>query len=269
MATYAIGDIQGCYKSLKRLLKHIGFNQKQDRLFLVGDLVNRGPNSLDVLRWAYDLQDRVVTVLGNHDLHLLALALGVKAVRRKKHTLDKVLEAKDADALVFWLQEQPLMYKEGRLVLVHGGILPAWSIQEAKTYAKETEKILRSKRAADLLEYWYTADGTSWRDSLEGYERHATILNAFTRIRVCKNPHLMDFDFTGKPEDAPFGLKPWFDFDERRHSQYTVIFGHWAALGLRIASHIIALDTGCIWGGSLTAVRLEDGAIFSHHSEES
>lgn len=267
MATYAIGDIQGCYKTLKRLLKRISFNRKQDRIFLVGDLVNRGPNSLDVLRWAKDSDRQVVAVLGNHDLHLLAIALGV-STRFSKKTLEHILRAKDRDDLLEWLVKRPLIHKEGRLVLVHAGILPAWSIDEAMKNVHKTEKLIRSKKAAEFLKAWHKSDASKWSDNLEGFERHAVVLNACTRMRLCRNLKEMDLSFTGPPEDAPAGLKPWFGISGRKSVDHTVIFGHWSALGVRVAHNVIALDSGCVWGGTLTALRLEDGAIFSEPSAE-
>lgn len=265
MATYAIGDIQGCYKTLKKLLKRISFDRKNDRLFLVGDLVNRGPNSLDVLRWAKDMGNRVVSVLGNHDLHLLATAAGVASGRNQK-TLAPVLRAKDRDDLLEWLVQRPLLYREGRLLLVHAGILPAWTVEEALACARKAEKVIRGKKSAEFLKKWYKLEATKWSDKLEGFERHAVALNVFTRMRMCRNAHEMELSFTGKPEDAPRGYKPWFDIASRKSADHTVIFGHWAALGLRITSSVIALDSGCVWGGTLTALRLEDGAVFSENS---
>jgi len=267
MATYAIGDIQGCYKTLKRLLKRISFDRKQDRIFLAGDLVNRGPNSLDVLRWAKDSGSKVISVLGNHDLHLLALSLGVANGKRQK-TLEPILRAKDRDDLLKWLSKRPLIYKEGRIVLVHAGILPAWSIEEAMKLAKKTEKLIHSKKAKDFLKKWYKIEGTEWSKSLEGFEKHAVVLNACTRMRLCRSLSEMDLKFTGTPEDAPRGLKPWFAISGRKSENHTILFGHWAALGIRVMHNVVALDSGCVWGGSLTAIRLEDGAIFSEPSAE-
>jgi bis(5'-nucleosyl)-tetraphosphatase (symmetrical) len=204
MATYAIGDIQGCYKTLKKLLKRISCDRKTDRIFLVGDLVNRGPNSLDVLRWAKDMGNRVVSVLGNHDLHLLALAAGV-ATGRSQKTLAQVLRAKDRDDLLEWLVRRPLLYREGRLVLVHAGVLPTWTVDEALEYARKAEKVIRGKKSAEFLKKWYKLEANKWSDKLEGFDRHAVVLNAFTRMRLCRNASEMELSFTGKPEDAPKG----------------------------------------------------------------
>ena len=266
MATYAIGDIQGCYKTLKKLLKKVSFSPKQDRIFLVGDLVNRGSHSLDVLRWAKDLGKRVVSVLGNHDIHLIALYLGV--ANRSAKTLTDILHAKDCDDLLQWLMHRPLLHKEGRIVLVHAGILPAWSIDEALKHARKTEKIIQSKKAGEFLKKWYKTETTKWSDKLEDYERYFVVLNALTRMRLCKNAHEMELSFTGKPEDAPKGLHPWYTTPGRKSVDHTILFGHWAALGLRLTSNVISLDTGCVWGGALTALRLEDGAVFSEPSAE-
>ncbi len=267
MATYAIGDIQGCYKTLRRLLDRISFHRKSDRIFLVGDLVNRGPDSLDVLRWAVELGDRVISVLGNHDLHLLAIAAGVSVGRRQK-TLDKVLRAKDCDVLLEWLRNRPLLYREGRLAVVHAGILPAWSVDVAAKHARKVEKIIRGKKFADLMRYCYKEPAFVWNDGLEGLERHAVVLNAFTRMRLCRSLYEMDLNFAGTPEEGPRGEKPWFQVGGRKAEDHTIIFGHWASMGLHVTQNVIALDSGCVWGGSLTAMRLEDGGIFSEPSVE-
>ena len=269
MATFAIGDIQGCYKTLKRLLKRISFDRKQDRIFLAGDLVNRGPNSLDVLRWARDSDANIVSVLGNHDIHLLALSLGVAIGGRRQKTLEPILKAKDCDDLLKWLSKRPLIYKEGRMVLVHAGILPAWTVAESMKYAHKIEKILNGKKCTEFLKKYYKQDITKWSNSLEGFEKNAFVLNACTRMRLCKNQNEIDLTYTGAPESAPNTLKPWFDFPKRKSSDHTIIFGHWAALGVMVTKNVIALDSGCVWGGSLTALRLEDGALFSEPSAES
>lgn len=262
MSTYAIGDVQGCYKTLKRLLKRISFDRKHDRIFLVGDLVNRGPDSLDVLRWVSDQGSHVIAVLGNHDLHLLAISMDV-ANGKKEKTLQKILRAKDRDDLLDWLRHRPLMVREGCVVFVHAGLLPAWTVDEALILAKQAEKIIRGKKAPDFFKKWYKIDASDWSNSLDGDKRHAVVLNAFTRMRMCRGLSEMDLSYTGTIEKAPKGLKPWFNVPGRKSVDHTIVFGHWSALGLHVSSNVIALDTGCVWGGSLTAIRLEDGAIAS------
>jgi bis(5'-nucleosyl)-tetraphosphatase (symmetrical) len=261
MATYAIGDIQGCYRTLKRLLKRIAFHPQNDRILLVGDLVNRGPNSLDVLRWASGLGERVISVLGNHDIHLIAMAKGVSEIRRTK-ILDQVLRARDSDKLIKWLRKRPIMYREHQFILVHAGILPAWTISEAEHEARKLEELIQGNTCATFLKFCYRSQSHIWHSELSGLEKSAVALNAFTRMRMCKSPNEMEFAFAGKPSDAPEGLTPWFQVKGRHEHGRVIIFGHWAALGLRVLPHTIALDSGCVWGQYLTAYRIDDGAIF-------
>jgi bis(5'-nucleosyl)-tetraphosphatase (symmetrical) len=265
MATYAIGDIQGCYRTLKRLLKQIAFDPKNDRIFLVGDLVNRGPDSLDVLRWASDLTESVFTVLGNHDIHLIAMAQGINELKRPK-SLEQVLRARDADKLVKWLRKRPVMHREDRFIFVHAGLLPAWSVEEAEVEARKLEELIGGSTSATFLKFWYSQQADTWDDALSGLEKSAVALNAFTRMRMCRNAREMELAFTGKPEEAPKGLTPWYQVKERGSSAFTIVFGHWASLSLRVTPQIIALDSGCVWGQFLTAIRLEDGAIFIERS---
>jgi bis(5'-nucleosyl)-tetraphosphatase (symmetrical) len=261
MATYAIGDIQGCYKTLRRLLKRISFKPESDRVLLVGDLVNRGPDSLDVLRWASDLGNRVISVLGNHDIHLLAMSQGVTQVRTTRF-LEQVLQARDADKLIKWLRRRPIMYREHQFVLVHAGLLPAWTTLEAENEARKLEELIQGNTCANFLKFCYRADAHIWHNELSGLEKSAVALNAFTRMRMCKSEREMEFLFTGKPEEAPAGLTPWFQIKSKDAREQTVVFGHWARLGLRVTPKYIALDSGCVWGQYLTAYRMEDGAIF-------
>jgi bis(5'-nucleosyl)-tetraphosphatase (symmetrical) len=265
MATYAIGDIQGCFRTLKRLLKRIAFNPDNDRVFLVGDLVNRGPDSLDVLRWASDLGSRAICVLGNHDIHLIAMAQGVSEIKRTKF-LEQVLRARDADKLIKWLRKRPLMYREHNFVLVHAGVLPAWTLGEAEIEARKLEELIQGNTCATFLKFCYRSQANMWREDLSGLEKSAVALNAFTRMRMCRSAHEMEFTFAGKTEDAPEGLTPWFQVKTKHPREHIVVFGHWAALGLRVTPHIIALDSGCVWGQFLTAYRMEDGAIFCEPS---
>ena len=258
MSCYAIGDVQGCHVTLCRLLDRVRFDPAQDRLWLTGDLVNRGPRSLEVLRWARGLGDRVTTVLGNHDLHLVGRALGLRPPR-KTDTLDPVLEAADGAELVAWLRERPLLHREGSFVLVHAGLLPEWTVRDAEALARETEGLLRGDR---VRRAFAGEGGNSWSSTLEGTRRQRMALRIFTRLRTWSPVDGRFCGFSGAPEEAPPGCVPWFEGEHRRGQECTVIFGHWAALGFRMLPGLLALDSGCVWGGNLTAVRLEDRAVF-------
>lgn len=261
MSTYAIGDIQGCFLTLQKLLERLAFDPGRDRLWLVGDLVNRGPRSLEVLRWAHDLGDRVVAVLGNHDLHLLARAAGVARPRRRD-SLEEVLKAPDREALLDWLRQRPLLHREGELSLVHGGLDPSWSLEEAEGLAREAEGALRGPRCREALALIYSGRPERWESSATGAERLQSILHILTRIRVCHPDGRIDFAFKGEPEAAPQGFLPWYEIPGRKSRGATLVFGHWAALGLRLMPDALALDTGCAWGRELTALRLEDRQVF-------
>lgn len=261
MAIYAIGDIQGCYNELQQLLEKIHFDAAQDRLWLVGDLVNRGPDSLRVLRLVKSLGDRAITVLGNHDLHLLAVAAG-EAELHRGDTLDEVLSAPDCDELLVWLRHQRLLYAEAGYVLVHAGLLPQWSVTQALGLAQEVEQALRGDDYAVFFEHMYGNSPHGWRDDHRGYKRLRVIANALTRMRICTPQGDMEFKFKGEVEKVPHGYLPWFDLPGRKSAEATVIFGHWSALGLQVRGDVIALDTGCLWGGPLTAIRLEDRQLF-------
>ena len=261
MAIYAIGDIQGCYAELQQLLEQIRFDPAQDKLWLVGDLVNRGPDSLRVLRLVKSLGDNVVTVLGNHDLHLLAVAEGAAELHRTD-TLDEVLSAPDRDELLTWLRQQRLLHTEGDYVLVHAGLLPQWSVKQAAGLANEVERALRGDDYATFFARMYGNAPHNWNDELDGYKRLRVITNAFTRLRICTLQGEMEFKFKGEVEKIPEGYVPWFEVPERKSRKATVIFGHWSALGLKVTPNVIALDTGCLWGGPMTAIRLEDRQLF-------
>lgn len=257
MATYAIGDVQGCYRELRELLEKIRFDPSRDRLWFVGDLVNRGPASLDTLRFVRSLGESAVVVLGNHDLYLLKLARSGAAVRKRADTLQQVLEASDRDDLIEWLRHRPLMHLENGFALVHAGLLPAWSAQQARALAQEVERMLSGPDWGQLLEHLWGNRPRAWDPALRGWDRLRVIVNAMTRMRFCSRDGRMEFDTKGVPEKAPYGHIPWFDHPERRSQNVTVVFGHWSALGLKITENLIALDTGCIWGEKLTAVCLE------------
>jgi len=262
MATYAIGDIQGCYLTLQRLLERCAFDSVQDRLWLAGDLVNRGPRSLDVLRWAHASRERVTTILGNHDLNLLARAAGV---RKAKHSdsLDGILNASDRDELLDWLRRQPFLHREGSFVMTHAGLLPGWTIPQAAELAHEVETALRGPDFAALLAASLEQSWDCWSDELARPDRLCVTLSALTRLRTCTPAGRMCLDFTGPPELAPPGCRPWFALRAEQHTEEdtTFLFGHWAALGLHVTRHAVGLDSACVYGRQLTAFRLEDREI--------
>ena len=261
MAIYAVGDVQGCHAELVRLLEKISFNPATDRLWLVGDLVNRGPGSLEVLRMVKSLGDSAITVLGNHDLHLLAVAEGVAELSRND-TLDEILNAPDRDELLTWLRNQRLLYAEDGYVLVHAGLLPQWSVAQAENLAREVEYALRGDDFVIFLARMYGNVPHTWDNNLTGYKRLRVIVNAFTRMRICTKEGEMEFRFKGEVENIPAGYLPWFDVPKRASRDATAIVGHWSALGLLLRKDVIALDTGCLWGGPMSAIRLEDRKLF-------
>ncbi len=259
MALYAIGDIQGCADALERLLDEIAFDPAQDRLWVAGDLVNRGPASAAVLRRLMGLGGRVDAVLGNHDLHLLGRALGVRR-RGRRDTLDPLLDARDREAMIGWLLRRPLLHREGDRVLIHAGLHPDWSLDDAEALAREAERWIRGPDAGAVLAGG--PGGDLWSPALEGAERARTVVNVLTRMRTLAPDGALDLDFSGPLDRLPPGRVPWFRVPGRRTRGATVVCGHWAALGLHRGDGILALDTGCVWGGSLTACRLDDGAVF-------
>ena len=268
MSTYAIGDIQGCFDTLQALLLRIGYRRGRDRLWLAGDLVNRGPRSLEVLRWARAQGESVVSVLGNHDLHLLARAAGV-AGTRKRDTLEAVLAAADREALVEWLRRRPLLHREGPWLLVHAGLLPSWTVAHAERAARAAEEVLRGAAWRALLERWGSGPAAPWtatEEALPPLQRQALTLHLLTRLRMLHPGGEPDYAYAGPPAEGPPGLVPWFS---RWHDPHvTVLFGHWAALGRHSEPGIEALDSGCVWGGALTALRLEDRAVFAEPARE-
>ena len=256
MTRYAIGDVQGCDQELRALLKKIGFNADRDRLWFVGDLVNRGPGSLATLRLVRALGDNAVVVLGNHDLHLLALAHGSER-RRKSDTLDEVLAARDRTALLEWLLSRPLAHAEGTDLMVHAGLVPQWSVALALQLAAEVSRaLLRNPR--QLFEHMYGNEPDRWEEDLAGYERLRFTINVLTRLRLCTADGRVDVAIKGEPPPPPSPLRPWFEHRERASRTARVIFGHWSALGLVQKAGVVGLDTGCVWGGSLTAFDLDE-----------
>ncbi|TXT20521.1 MAG: bis(5'-nucleosyl)-tetraphosphatase (symmetrical) [Gallionellaceae bacterium] len=261
MATYAVGDIQGCCAEFRQLLDLMRFDPSADQLWLVGDLVNRGPDSAGVLRLVKSLGAAALTVLGNHDLHLLAVAEG-EVESHHSDTLGDVLAAPDRDELLAWLREQRLLHVEGNHLLVHAGLLPDWSVTRAQQLAGEVEAALRGPDYRKFLAHMYGNHPDHWDDGLTGYKRLRVITNACTRMRICTPLGGMEFKFKGLAQNVPAGYLPWFEVPGRASAGATVICGHWSALGLKIAPDVIALDTGCLWGGPLSAVRLEDRKLF-------
>jgi bis(5'-nucleosyl)-tetraphosphatase (symmetrical) len=257
MATYAIGDLQGCFDPLQELLGEIGFRESADLLWFVGDLVNRGPQSLETLRFVKSLKDRAIVVLGNHDLHLLIVAED-HAKAHRQDTLETILEAPDREELLTWLRGLPLMHVEDEYAMVHAGLLPSWSIGKALDLARETEHALQGPDWRALMAHMYGNQPDHWDDALSGYERMRVIINAMTRMRVCTPEGRMEFSHKGRLEDIAPGYVPWFAAPGRKSANATVICGHWSALGLLARKNLLALDSGCFWGGQLTAVRLED-----------
>jgi len=255
MALYLIGDVQGCDAALAHLLDVIAFSPSRDRLVLLGDLVNRGPDSLAVLRRAMALQDAAACLLGNHDLHLLAVAQGIRQPHRSD-TLEDILNAPDCDVLLDWVRQRPLALHEAGVLMVHAGVLPQWTAQQTLALAHEVEEALRSPDWGAFLTVMYGNQPDRWDDMLRGPERLRAIVNALTRLRFCTPDGRMDFKAKGGMDDAPPGLLPWFDVPERRTQDTVIAFGHWSALGWLNRADVLGLDTGCVWGGCLTAVRL-------------
>ncbi|SOD18890.1 symmetrical bis(5'-nucleosyl)-tetraphosphatase [Nitrosomonas ureae] len=261
MATYAIGDLQGCFTEFQRLIDLIRFDPMQDRLWLVGDIVNRGPDSLSLLRYIKQAGDAILMVLGNHDLHLLTVAAG-KAKNLSNDTIQPILDAPDREELLHWLRHQKLFHSEGHYTMVHAGLLPSWSISQAEQLAREVECALQQDNAQELLSRMYGDEPNYWQDEWADYMRLRVIVNAMTRMRVCTSEGKMNFTYKGNLQSVPSGYFPWFNVPNRVSQNTTIICGHWSALGLHITDNIIALDTGCVWGGQLTAIRLEDRRVF-------
>jgi len=259
MATYAIGDVQGCCDELEALLRQLKFDPSVDRLWFVGDLVNRGPRSLDALRFVRRLGDAAVTVLGNHDLHLLAIARGSAHLRPADRALEPILEADDRDSLLDWLQSRPMLHHDAALgfTMIHAGLPPQWDIALARRCAAELESALRSERSGRLFAKMYGNQPDRWRDDLEGTDRLRFITNALTRLRVCDASGRLLLKLKGPPGKMPADAIPWFEAPGRRWDGARIVCGHWSALGYHDAGGVLALDTGCVWGGTLTAQRLD------------
>lgn len=261
MATIAIGDVQGCYDQLMRLLERAGFDERRDVLWFVGDLVNRGPQSLATVRFVKGLGKRAVTVLGNHDLNLLAVAEGI----RKPHYGDTdgdVLAAPDRDELLAWLRQRNMMHAENGYAMVHAGLLPQWNISQALALAREVEAALAGPGYRQFLRDMYGNEPARWRDDLAGADRLRIIVNAMARMRLTNSDGVLELDYKLGLDGMPRGYVPWYDAPNRASRGTTIIFGHWAALGLLVREDVVCLDSGCVWGRALSALRLEDRRLF-------
>jgi len=262
MARYAIGDIQGCYHSLMHLVEQVDFQPGRDTLWLVGDLINRGTGSLAVLRWVFAHREHVKTVLGNHDLHTIAVAHHIKPPHRFD-TLSELLSAADGAELLQWLRQQPLMVLEDDFAMLHAGLYPQWRLPQARALAGEVEAVLQSPDYVSFLQQMYGNQPAAWSDALTGIDRLRAITNAFTRMRLLDADGVMEFAFKGELPDIPAGYMPWFMAPDRQsaHDTQVILFGHWSALGLYQGHGVMGLDTGCLWGRQLTAYYLETGQI--------
>ncbi len=259
MAHFAIGDIQGCFFELQKLLDKINFDPSQDWLWFTGDLVNRGPHSLETLRFVKALGERAVTVLGNHDLHLLAVAYGQPY--KHQEDLADILEAPDRQELIQWLRRRPLLHCDGRYCMLHAGLPPQWDMEEASQYAKEVEAMLQGEQMPEFIRHMYGDTPVHWSEDLTGWDRLRFIVNCLTRLRYCDREGNLALNYTGPPGSQPAHLIPWFRVPGRKSEGREIIFGHWSALGFVAENGCYGIDTGCLWGGQLTALRL-DGEMY-------
>ena len=257
MAVYAIGDVQGCFTELEQLLKKIRFNSNSDQLWFVGDLVNRGPQSLETVQFVQSLGNAVKCVLGNHDIHLIACYSGAQTCKPSS-SLNQILEHSDADEIIHWFRTIPLLHHDSSLdwTMVHAGMLPQWDLSLAQNCAKEVEKKLQAKGYQEFIANVYGEIPNQWDDNLQGADRWRVIINAFTRLRLCDLDGNMDFAFKGPLGEQDEHLLAWFDVP-RQSENLNIVFGHWSALGLKQTHNLLGLDTGCLWGSFLTAARLD------------
>lgn len=257
MAIYAIGDVQGCFDELLELLDEISFNPELDQLWFAGDLVNRGPKSVEVLRFVKNLGERAVVVLGNHDFHLLAVAHGC-GKKLRQDTLQQVLDAPDSDELISWLRHRPLLHHDETTgyTMVHAGLPPGWNLSEARQYAAEVETLMRSDEFGQFLEVMYSNLPDIWSDGLKGLDRIRFIVNCFSRLRYCDQAGRLALQYKDAPGSQPDGVVPWFDVNGRRSADESIVFGHWSTLGVGLRKSTWSLDSGCLWGGKLTALKL-------------
>jgi len=261
LAQYAIGDLQGCYEPFRRLLDKLAFDPAKDRVWLTGDLVNRGPKSGKTLRFVKSLGEAAITVLGNHDLHLLAIANDINATNRKNDSLREILVDDGGAELIDWLRMQPLAHYSPKLntLMVHAGIPPQWTVKKTLRRAKEVERALRADNYVEFLKQMYGDLPDEWSGTLRGEARLRYIVNALTRMRMLTLDQRLEFSHNGPPVPASAGLKPWFEASNAKWRGTRIVFGHWSALGLVVENDLIAVDTGCVWGRQLTAVRLDKG----------
>lgn len=264
MSIYAVGDIQGCHDAFARLLEHINFDPARDRLWLCGDLVNRGGHSLETLRLLHSIRKSVQVTLGNHDLHLLATDHQHPDSPCRNREFNRILEAPDRTRLIEWLARQPLARWHGdqQVLQVHAGVIPQWNAEQTIQRSREVTALLRSDKRGQFLERMYGYQPAKWKEQRKGWSRVRLISNILTRIRFCRANGRLALKLTGKPGTQAPGYQPWFKYRHRQTREVTMIFGHWAALGLRVRKRYIALDSGCVWGGKLTAVRMEDRKVF-------
>lgn len=257
MAVYAIGDIQGCFSELEKLLKKIHFNPQTDQLWFVGDLVNRGPRSLDTLLFIKSLHNSAHCVLGNHDIHLIACYTGAQKCKPKS-SLNQILEHAEVDNIIDWLRKRPFVHHDAELTwtMVHAGLLPEWDLTATLYYAKELETQLQGEHYVDLINNIYGEQPNQWHESLSHYDRWRIIINAFTRLRFLDQHGCIDFDYKGPLGKQPKHLHAWFDVP-RKSQDMNIVFGHWSALGLKKTPNLLGIDTGCLWGGQLTAARID------------
>ncbi len=274
MPTYAIGDLQGCYAELLELLERIKFNPKKDTLLFVGDLVNRGPASLECLRFVKSLGKSANAVLGNHDLHLLAVANDVRKPH-KKDTLQEIIDAKDCDELLKWLRQRPLLIHDDKLAftIIHAGLPPQWSLKQTRKLARYTEAMIQSQRFESFIQMMYGDEPSVWSDELNENDKHRFIINSLTRLRYCYSDGRLDMKTNSAPGNQEANLTPWYAMPERRTKKHSIIFGHWSTVTLGNEQdftqyNVYPLDTGCLWGGALTALRLEDKKLFSVPSQQ-
>ena len=255
---HLIGDVQGCDDALERLLAEIGFSPSRDRIVVLGDLVNRGPASLATLRRLRGYGDAATCILGNHDLHLLAVAMGVRRAHRSD-TLHDILSAPDRDAWIDWVRTRPLAVQESGWLCVHAGVVPQWSAAQTLALAAEVQQMLSGPDLHGFLQVMYGNEPRRWTDSLQGHDRHRFVINTLTRIRFCRDDGELEFDTKDGAGAAPPGFRPWFDVDGRATATDRVAFGHWSTLGMIDRPTLLALDSGCVWGGALSAVRVDGG----------
>ncbi len=258
---WAVGDLQGCCSAFDSLLAHPELAaQPNAEIWLAGDLVNRGPQSLGTLRRVMALGERATCVLGNHDLHLLAAAAGERKLRRSD-TLAEILDAPDARDIIHWVRHRPMAHAGHGHLMVHAGVLPTWTPEDVMARAAEVEAVLRGPDWKSFMATMYGDEPAAWRNGLRGTDRLRVIVNALTRLRFCSAKGVMEFESKAEADEAPAGFMPWFDVPERRSAGTPIVFGHWSTLGLKVTHDLLSLDTGCVWGGRLSAVRLHDRAL--------